>query len=113
MGVNAIYVSNHWGSQLNAAPTVISSLPQIRNAVGHDMALIFDDGVWRGEGIIKVRAAGANFVMVGGPFLYGLSAAGEKYIHRITDILAEEADNTMGLMGETELTTIGPQNLAM
>lgn len=113
MGVDVIYVSNHGGRQLNAAPAVISSLPQIRNAVGHDMVLIFDGGVRRGEDIIKARAAGADFVMVGRPFLYGLGAAGEKGIHRITDILAEEADITMGLMGETELTTIGPQNLAM
>ena len=113
MGVDAIYVSNHGGRQLNAAPAVISSLPQIRNAVGHDMVLIFDGGARRGEDIIKARAAGADFVMVGRPFLYGLGAAGEKGIHRITDILAEEADITMGLIGETELTAIGSQNLAM
>ena len=113
MGVDVIYVSNHGGRQLNVAPAVISSLPQIRNAVGHDMALIFDGGVQRGENIIKARAAEADFVMVGRPFLYGLGAAGEKGIHRITDILAEEADITMGLIGETELTIIGPQNLAM
>ena len=98
---------------MNAAPAVISSLPQVRNAVDHNMALIFDGGVRRGEDTIKARAAGADFVMVGRLFLYGLGAAGEKGIHRITDILAEEADITMGLIGETELTTIGPQNLAM
>ena len=113
IGVDAIYVSNHGGRQLNAAPAVISSLPQIRNAVGHDMVLIFDGGVRRGEDIIKARAAGADFVMVGRPFLYELGAAGEKGIHLITDILAEEAYITMGLIGETELKTIGPQNLAM
>ena len=102
-----------WGRQLNAAPAVISSLPQIRNAVGHDMVLIFDGGVRRGEDIIKARAVGADFVMVGRPFLYGLGAAGEKGIHRITDIFAEEVDITVGLIGETELTAIGSQNLAM
>ena len=51
--------------------------------------------------------------MVGRPFLYGSGAASEKGIHRITDILVEEADITMGLIGETELTAIGSQNLAM
>ena len=107
MGVDKIYVSNHGGRQLNAAAAAISSLPQIRNAVGHDMVLIFEGGVQRGKDIIKARAAGADFVMVGRPFLYGLGAAGEKGIHRITDILAEETDITMGLIGETELTTIG------
>ena len=70
-------------------------------------------GCGAGEDIIKARAAGADFVMVGRPFLYGLGAAGEKGIYRITDILAEEADITMGLIGETELTAIGSQNLAM
>ena len=71
MGVHTIYVFNHGGRQLNAAPTAISSLPQICNAVGHDMVLIFDGGVRRGEDIIKARDAGADFVMVGRPFLYG------------------------------------------
>ena len=66
-----------------------------------------------GEDIIKARAAGANFVMDGRSFLYGLGAAGEKGIQRITDILAEEADIIMGLIGETELTAIDSQNLAM
>ena len=51
--------------------------------------------------------------MVGRPFSYGLGAAGEKGIHRINDILAEEADINMGLIGKSELMTIGPQNLAM
>ena len=77
------------------------------------MVLIFDGGERRGEDIIKARVAGADFVVVGPPFLYGLGAAGEKGIHRNTDILAEEADITMGLIGETELTAIGSQNLAM
>ena len=113
MGVDAIYVSNHGGRQLNAAPAVIDSLPQIRAAVGDDIVLIFDGGVRRGEDMIKALAAGANFVMVGRPFLYGLGAAGEKGIHRITDILAEEADITMGLIGETDLVALGSHNLAM
>ena len=113
MGVDAIYVSNHGGRQLNAAPAVIESLPQIRAAVGNDMVLVFDGGVRRGEDIIKARAAGADFVMAGRPFLYGLGAAGEKGIHRITDILAEEADITLGLIGETDLTALGANNLAV
>ena len=113
MGVDAIYVSNHGGRQLNAAPAVIDSLPQIRAAVGDDIVLVFDGGVRRGEDVIKARAAGADFVMAGRPFLYGLGAAGEKGIHRITDILAEEADITLGLIGETDLTALGADNLAV
>ena len=76
------------------------------------MVLIFDGGQRRGEDIIKARVAGADFVMVGRPFLYGLGAAGEKGIHCITNILAVEADIPIGLIGETELTAIGLQNLA-
>jgi len=75
--------------------------------------LVFDGGVRRGEDVIKARAAGADFVMAGRPFLYGLGAAGEKGIHRITDILAEEADITLGLIGETDLTALGANNLAV
>ena len=112
MGVDALYVSNHGGRQLNAAPAVIDSLPLVRRAVGDDMVLIFDGGVRRGEDVIKARAAGADFTMVGRPFLYGLGAAGEKGVQRITDILCEEADTSMGMIGETDLAAIGAHNLA-
>ena len=64
-----------------------------------------------GEDIIKARAAGANFVMDGRSFLYGLGAAGEKGIHRITDILARGRYHH-GLIGETDLAA-GIHNLAV
>ncbi len=64
MGADAIYVSNHGGRQLNAAPAAIDSLGQIRRAVGTEMPLIFDGGVRNGEHVVKALAMGADFVII-------------------------------------------------
>jgi isopentenyl diphosphate isomerase/L-lactate dehydrogenase-like FMN-dependent dehydrogenase len=74
IGADAIYVSNHGGRQLNAAPVAIDSLVEIRNAVGGGFPLIFDGGIRNGEHVIKALAAGANFVMLGRSVMYGLGA---------------------------------------
>ena len=103
IGVDAIYISNHGGRQLNAAPTAIESLAQVRRAVGESMPLIFDGGIRNGEHVIKAFASGANFVMIGRTALYGLGAAGGKGLDRIVDLLAEEASATLGLTGHTSL----------
>ena len=59
-GVDAVYVSNHGGRQLDAAPAAIDMLPEIRQAVGADYPLIFDSGLRNGEGIIKALALGLS-----------------------------------------------------
>jgi isopentenyl diphosphate isomerase/L-lactate dehydrogenase-like FMN-dependent dehydrogenase len=74
--VDAVYVSNHGGRQLDSAPASIEALPAIRKVVGDDYPLIFDSGVRSGDAVIKALALGANFVMMGRLFLYGIGAAG-------------------------------------
>ena len=61
---------------------------------------------------MKARVCGADFVMVGRPYLYGLGAAGYDGVRRITDILAEEISVTMGLIGELGMEDLGAHNLA-
>ena len=112
LGADGIYVSNHGGRQLNSAPAVINSLPLIRQDIGKKVPLIFDGGVRRGEDVVKARVCGADFVMVGRPYLYGLGAAGYDGVRRITDILAEEISVTMGLIGELGMEDLGAHNLA-
>lgn len=69
-GADAIYVSNHGGRQLDSAPAAIDALGPIRAAVGRDYPLLFDSGLRSGEDIVKALALGADFVMLGRPFLY-------------------------------------------
>ena len=113
MGVDAIYVSNHGGRQLNAAPAVIPHCHKFAARLVMTWCLSLTAGRGAARILQKPVSPEPAFFMVGRPFLYGLGAAGEKGIQRITDILTEKADITRGMIGETELTTIGLQNLAM
>lgn len=99
LGVDCIYVSNHGGRQLNAAPTAITSLRHIRDAVGHDMPLLFDGGVQNGEHVVKALASGADFVMLGRSVMYAIGANGEKGLSDILDLIGNEASSIMGLLG--------------
>lgn len=106
VGVDAVYVSNHGGRQLDSAPPAILMLPSIRAAVGNDYPLLFDSGVRNGEGVVKALALGADFVMLGRPFLYGVGAAGEWGLVRVIDILADEISFALAQLGRPDITDI-------
>ncbi|MEM7029388.1 MAG: alpha-hydroxy acid oxidase [Chloroflexota bacterium] len=98
-GIDAIYVSNHGGRQLDSAPPAIQMLPLIRVAVGDDFPLLFDSGIRNGEGIVKALALGADFVMLGRPFLYGAGAAGKAGVQAIINVLSNEISVTLAQLG--------------
>ena len=112
IGADAIYVSNHGGRQLNAAPVAIDSLVEIRNAVGGAFPLIFDGGIRNGEHVIKALAAGADFVMLGRSVMYGLGAGGAVGLAQILDLIEAEASSVMGLLGCQNIAELGAANLA-
>ena len=112
IGADAIYVSNHGGRQLNAAPVAIDSLVEIRNAVGGAFPLIFDGGIRNGEHLIKALAAGADFVMLGRSVMYGLGAGGAVGLGQILDLIEAEASSVMGLLGCRNIAELGAANLA-
>ena len=105
-GVNAIYVSNHVSRQLDSAPATIDNLPQIRAAVGPDYPLIFDSGVRNGDDIIKALAYGADFVMLGRPFMYALGADAEKGVKSLVRILADEISVSMAQIGVNNIASL-------
>jgi L-lactate dehydrogenase (cytochrome) len=112
IGADAIYVSNHGGRQLNAAPVAIDSLVEIRNVVGGGFPLIFDGGIRNGEHVIKALAAGADFVMLGRSVMYGLGAGGAAGLGQILDLIEAEASAVMGLLGCRNIAELGAANLA-
>ena len=112
IGADAIYVSNHGGRQLNAAPAAIDSLIEIRNAVGGAFPLIFDGGIRNGEHVIKALAAGADFVMLGRSVMYALGAGGAVGLGQILDLIEAEASSVMGLLGCRNVAELGAANLA-
>ncbi|WP_425084952.1 alpha-hydroxy acid oxidase [Ruegeria profundi] len=103
-GVDALWVSNHGGRQFDGAPASIEVLPEIRSATG--LPLIFDSGVEGGLDILRALSKGADFVMLGRAFLYGLAALGPKGPAHVIDLLRQDMLANMGQMGLADLTQI-------
>ncbi|MDG1936249.1 MAG: alpha-hydroxy acid oxidase [Paracoccaceae bacterium] len=111
LGINAIYVSNHGGRQLDSVPAAIDILPQIRRAVGPDYPLIMDSGVRSGEDILKALVLGANFVMLGRPVLFAVAAGGAHGLDSLIEGLKYDLSTGMAQIGLKDITDAGPNNL--
>lgn len=98
-GAAGVIISNHGGRQLDTTPAAIDVLPRIRQAVGAEMSLLVDGGVRRGTDIVKSIALGANAVMVGRPVFYGLGVAGQAGVEDVFNILRDELDTALALVG--------------
>ena len=98
-GVDAIIVSNHGGRQLDGAPSSISALPAIVDAVGNSIEVHLDGGIRSGQDVVKALALGAKGTYIGRAFLYGLGAMGEAGVTRCLQIIANELDLTMAFCG--------------
>ncbi|MEY2852935.1 MAG: hypothetical protein RL030_67 [Pseudomonadota bacterium] len=99
LGADAIVVSNHGGRQLDGAPSTISVLPHIAEAVGGDCEVMFDGGVRCGQDILKAIALGANAALSGRAYLYGLGALGGPGVTLALQIMAREMQVTLALTG--------------
>ena len=105
-GANAVWVSNHGGRQIDTSVPVIDLLPEIRDAVGDSAEIIADGGVRRGNHVLKLIARGANSVAIGRAYLYGLAAGGEVGVARALQILSDDVERDMALLGVTKLSDL-------
>ncbi len=111
-GASAIVVSNHGGRQLDGAPSAISMLPAIADAVGSDVEIIFDSGIRSGQDVLRALALGARSCMIGRAYLYGLGAGGQPGAARAIEIIRTELDTSMALTGTRSVRAAGPQLIA-
>lgn len=102
-GVDGIAVSNHGGRNFDSSPPAIAMLPEIVDAVGKDLTVLFDSGVRRGADVLKALALGARAVLIGRATLYGCAAAGEAGAAHAISLLANEIDVAMAMLGVTKL----------
>jgi L-lactate dehydrogenase (cytochrome) len=105
-GADALIVSNHGGRQLDGAPSSISALPSIAQAVGKEIEVLMDGGVRSGQDVLKAIALGANGVFIGRAFLYSLGAFGEAGVTRCLELIANELDITMAFCGRTDINKV-------
>jgi L-lactate dehydrogenase (cytochrome) len=112
-GADAIVVSNHGGRQLDGAPSSISVLPEIVEAIGGRCEVYFDGGIRSGQDIAKALALGAGGTLIGKSFLYALAAAGEAGVTKAIEIMRSELRVTMALTGTTTVDAMGPHILRL
>ena len=111
-GAQALVVSNHGGRQLDGAPSSAAVLPNIVDAVGAQMEVMFDGGIRTGQDVMRALALGAKSCMIGRAFAHGLGAGGEAGVAKAIDILRNELSVTMGLCGVNTIAEIDGRVLA-
>ncbi|NRB59371.1 MAG: alpha-hydroxy-acid oxidizing protein [Winogradskyella sp.] len=99
IGLNGIWVSNHGGRQFNGAPASIKALPEVAKAVNKRVPILLDSGVRTGLDVMRALSLGADFVMIGRPFLYGVAALGKCGPDHVTHILTDDLKNNMVQLG--------------
>jgi isopentenyl diphosphate isomerase/L-lactate dehydrogenase-like FMN-dependent dehydrogenase len=102
-GVDAVWVSNHGGRQLDRSASALDVLPEIVDAVEGRTEIYLDGGIRRGPDVLIALALGANAVFAARPFLYALASAGEPGVRKAFAILREEIERSMGLLGVTHV----------
>jgi len=106
-GVDGVYISNHGGRSLDYGPSTLEVLPEIVDAVGGKVPVLFDGGIRRGTDILKALALGANAVCLGRVALWGVGSFGAAGVQKVLEILQAELVRAMQFTGQTSLTAIG------
>ena len=109
-GVDGVVVSNHGGRQLDGAVAPLRVLPAIRAEAG-TMAVLLDGGIRRGTDVLKALALGADFVLLGRPFLYAAALGGEAGVRHAIAVLGEEIGRNMALLGVTSPAAVGADHV--
>ncbi len=105
-GADALIVSNHGGRQLDGAPSSITALPAIVDAVGSKIEVHMDGGIRSGQDVLKAIALGAKGTYIGRAMLYALGALGEEGAIKALQIIHKELDLTMAFCGRTDIRTV-------
>lgn len=110
-GVDGIIVSNHGGRQVDGAIASIDALPSIVDEVDGRIPVLFDSGIRSGADILKALALGADAVLLGRPYVYGLALAGAAGVQAVIEHMIAELDLSLGLVGCRSVDEIGRELL--
>jgi lactate 2-monooxygenase len=100
-GVDGIVVSNHGGRQVDGAVAALDALVEAREALGPEAVVLMDSGIRRGCDVLKALALGADAVLLGRPYAYGLAVGGQEGVEAVIRHLLAETDLTLALAGGT------------
>jgi 4-hydroxymandelate oxidase len=110
-GAAAIVVSNHGGRQLDGAPATLDALPEVVEAVAGRVEVLLDGGVRRGTDMAKALALGARAVLVGRAPIFGLAVGGEEGVRHVLELLREELELALCLLGCTSPAELDPAHV--
>ena len=111
IGCTGIVISNHGGRQLDGSRSSFDQLAEIVDAVGNDIDVIMDSGIQRGSHVLKALSLGAKAVGGGRFYLYALAAAGQLGLERALDLMRQEIERDMRLMGVSSISELSRANL--
>jgi lactate 2-monooxygenase len=111
-GVDGIIVSNHGGRQVDGAVAALDALVEVREALGGDAPVLMDSGIRRGADVLKALALGADAVLLGRPYAYGLAVGGQEGVEAVIRHLLADTDLTLALVGGTSSRDLDPSWIA-
>jgi lactate 2-monooxygenase len=111
-GVDGIVVSNHGGRQVDGAVAALDALVEVREAIGREPVVLMDSGIRRGADVLKALALGADAVLLGRPYVYGLAVGGQDGVETVIRHLLAETDVTLALVGGTRARDLDPSWIA-
>ena len=111
IGCTGIVVSNHGGRQLDGSRSPFDQLAEIVDAVGDDIDVIMDSGIQRGTHVLKALSLGAKAVGGGRFYLYALAAAGQEGVERALELMRQEIERDMRLMGVRSVKELSRENV--
>ncbi len=103
LGASALSVSNHGGNNLDGTPAPLRALPAVVDAVGDQIEVLLDGGVRRGGDVVKALALGANAVMIGRAYLWGLAVAGQSGVENVLDVIRGGIDSALLGLGKSSI----------
>ncbi len=110
-GLDGVIVSNHGGRQVDGSIAALDALVPVVGAIEGRVPVLFDSGIRRGADAFKALALGAQAVLLGRPYLWGLAVAGEQGVREVLLNFLADLDLTLGLCGYTSCAELTPQAL--
>jgi lactate 2-monooxygenase len=111
-GVEGIVVSNHGGRQVDGAVAALDALVEVREALGPEAVVLMDSGIRTGADVLKALALGADAVLLGRPYAYGLAVGGQEGVETVIRHLMAETDLTLALAGGVRAADLDPSWIA-
>jgi isopentenyl diphosphate isomerase/L-lactate dehydrogenase-like FMN-dependent dehydrogenase len=111
-GAAGIVVSNHGGRQLDGAPATLDALPEVAEAVEGRIPVLLDGGIRRGADVLKALALGATATLGGRAPIFGLAAAGERGVRDVLELVRQEIETGLALLGCTNPEQVGRSHIA-